>query len=92
MQYMQHPLVTQEEKFFYKLTFFAFRNLNQSSCSFMRMVHPPNNNYFYFKGENHEEAKGNAVDGGRRTRSGRSGIGCSSRLLCITGLLRFLFW
>lgn len=51
-----------------------------------------NNNYFYFKGENHEEAKSNVVDGSHRARSGRSGISCSSRLLCIRGLLRFVFW
>jgi len=39
-------------------------------------IHPSNNNYFYFNGENHEESKGNAVDGGLSTRSGRSGISC----------------
>jgi len=78
--------------FFCKLTFCAFRNPNQSRRSFMRMVSSANNNYFYFKGENHEEAKSNVVDGSHRARSGRSGISRSSRLLRIRGLLRFVFW
>jgi hypothetical protein len=47
---------------------------------------------FLFKGENHEEAKGNVVDGSHRAGSGGGGISCSSRLLCIRGLLCFLFW
>jgi hypothetical protein len=45
-----------------------------------------------FKGENHEEAKGNVVDGSDRAGSDRGGNGCSSRLLCLRGLLCFLFW
>jgi hypothetical protein len=44
------------------------------------------------KGENHEEAKGNVVDGSHGAGSGGSGISCSTRLLRIGGLLCFLFW
>ena len=45
--------------------------------------HPSNNNCFHSKEKNHEEVKGNAVDGGHRTWSGRSGNRCSSRLLSV---------
>jgi hypothetical protein len=44
------------------------------------------------KGEDHEEAKGNVVDGSHGAGSGGSGISCSTRLLRIGGLLCFLFW
>jgi hypothetical protein len=64
-------------------------NPSAPSCGWF---HPLNNNYFYFKGENHEEAKSNVVDGSHRGGSGRSGISCSSRLLRVRGLLRFVFW
>jgi hypothetical protein len=78
--------------FFCKRTFCAFRNPIKDAGPSCGWFHPRNNGYFYFKGENHEEAKGNVVDGSRRAGSGGSGIGCSSRLLRIRGLLCFLFW
>jgi hypothetical protein len=83
----------QEEMFFCKLTFCAFKKPETITAllhadGFIRSTITIS----ISKGENHEEAKDNVVDGSHRAGSSRSGISCSSRLLRIRGLLRFVFW
>ena len=48
---MQHPLAMQEETFFYKLTFCAFRNPIKHVGPSCGWFHPQNYDYFYFKGQ-----------------------------------------
>lgn len=43
------------------------------------------------KENKYEDAKGNAVDGSRCTRSRPGGVGCAGRLLRVGGLLCRLF-
>jgi hypothetical protein len=74
----------QEGTFCSKRTFSAFRNKNHILRFFVRMVSSVEQQLFpYPKEKNHEEVKSGVINGGHRTRSGRSSKDGTRRLLLI---------
>ena len=82
-----------EEIFSCRFTFFVSRNKHASQkFSPSGYSHPCNNYSTRLKKEkSHEETKGNAVDGGNHSGSGRRGGGSACGLLLFCTMLRFVF-